>query len=243
MSISDIEFLAHQDTEIGTLILRQRTYPARPGTVVTEITLDHAFLMSSHITFSERALSRVALEMHAGEGLRILIGGLGLGYTAWEALQSPRVARAEVIEFSPGVIAWMEGGLVPLSGRLAAEPRLEIVEGDVFRRLVLPPDPTQTSFDLILIDVDHSPDDRLGGARNAGFYTADGLRAAQRHLAPGGVLGVWSYAESSPFAEALHQVFREVRIEPVTFVNDLIDEETTDWLFFARDPSHAQHGR
>ena len=49
------------------------------------------------------------------------------------------------------------------------------------------------------------------------------------------MLGVWSYAESSPFVEALHEVFREVRIEPVTFMNDLIDEETTDWLFFARD--------
>ena len=66
-------------------------------------------------------------------------------------------------------------------------------------------------------------------------HTAAGLRAAQRHLAPDGVLGVWSYAESSPFAEALREVFREVRIEPVTFVNDLLDEETTDWLFFARD--------
>jgi spermidine synthase len=129
----------------------------------------------------------------------------------------------------------MKQGLVPLSSRLAAEPRVKIVEGDVFQRLTRPPNPAGPLFDLILIDVDHSPAEQLADARTDGFYTAEGLRAARRHLAPGGVLGVWSYAESSPFAGALREVFQEVRIEPVTFVNDLIDEETTDWLFFARD--------
>ena len=234
MNDSDIEFLAHQDTAIGTLILRRRAFLSKPGTV-TEITLDHEFLMSSYITVSERALSRIALEMHTGDQLQVLVGGLGLGYTAWEVLQSSRVARAEVVEFVPAVLTWMKEGLVPLSSRLAAEPRVEIVEGDVFQGLALPPDPARPPCDLILIDVDHSPAEHLGEARNDGFYTAEGLRAARRHLAPGGVLGVWSYAESSPFAGALREVFREVRIEPVTFVNDLIDEETTDWLFFARD--------
>jgi spermidine synthase len=235
MSDSNFEFLAHQDTEIGTLILRRRALLSKPGTVVTEITLDHEFLMSSYVTVSERALSRVALEMHPGASLQVLVGGLGLGYTAWEVLQSPRVARAEVVEFVPAVIDWMRDGLFPLSSRLAATPRLELVVGDVFERLAAPPDPAAPRFDLILIDVDHSPAERLGDSCNDGFYTAEGLRAARRHLAVGGVLGVWSYAESSPFAGALREVFREVRIEPVTFVNDLIDEETTDWLFFARD--------
>jgi spermidine synthase len=234
MSRSNIEFLAHQDTAIGTLILRRRALLSKPGTTVTEIMLDHAFLMSSHITFSERALARVALEMHAGSALQVLVGGLGLGYTAWEALASPRVARAEIVEFSPGVIAWMRQGLVPLSSELCAEPRAQIVEGDVFERLALAPESAGPRFDLILIDVDHSPAEPLLEAHSHAFYTADGLRAARRHLAPGGVLGVWSYAESSPFAEALRAVFREVRVEPVTFVNDLIEEETTDWLFFAR---------
>ncbi len=235
MDDSNIEFLAHQDTAIGTLILRRRALLSRPGTVVTEITLDHEFLMSSYITVSERALARIALEMHSGSQLQVLVGGLGLGYTAWEILQSSRVARAEVVEFVPAVIAWMKQGLVPLSSRLAAAPRVQIVEGDVFRRLALPSDPVGPLFDLILIDVDHSPAEQLDTTRDNGFYTTEGLRAARRHLAPGGVLGVWSYAESSPFAEALREVFREVRIEPVTFVNDLVDEEMTDWLFFARD--------
>jgi len=234
---SNIEFLAYEDTAIGTLILRRRELLSKPGTVVTEITLDHEFLMSSYITFSERALSRIALEMHAGDALQVLVGGLGLGYTAWEALQSPRVARAEVVELIPQVIQWMQQGLLPLSDALSSEPRIELVAGDVFQQLSQPPGTDTPKFDLILIDVDHSPDERLGEPSHGGiggFYSADGLRLARRHLAREGVLGVWSYAESSPFADALREVFREVRVEPVTFVNDLIDEETTDWLFFAR---------
>lgn len=234
MKSSNIEFLDHQDTAIGTLILRRRTLLSRPDTVVTEITLDHEFLMSSHITFSERALSRVALEMHTGEQLQVLVGGLGLGYTAREALDS-RVARVEVVEFVPAVIGWMKDGLVPLSSELTADRRVEIVEGDVFERLALPPEPEDPRFDLILIDVDHSPAEHLDDAGNDGFYTPQGLRAARRHLAPGGVLGVWSYAESSPFVDGLREVFGEVRVEPVRYVNDLIEEDTTDWLFFARD--------
>jgi spermidine synthase len=191
MADSNVEFLAHQDTTIGTLILRRRELLSRPGTVITEIMLDHALLMSSCNTVSERALSRIALEMYAGDGLEVLVGGLGLGYTAWEVLRSPRVARVEVVELVPAAIEWMRDGLLPLSTD-------------------------------------------LGDAGNHGFYTAAGLRAARRHLAPDGVLGVWSYAESSPFADALREVFGEVRIEPVTFHNELTGEDATDWLFFAR---------
>ena len=235
MSASNIEFLASEDTEIGTLILRRRELLSKPGTVVTEITLDHEFLMSSYITASERALASRALEMHPGDALQVLVGGLGLGYTAWEALQSPRVARAEVVEFVPAVTRWMKEGLLPLSSALGADPRIEVVTGDVFQRLARPPDAAARTFDLILIDVDHSPGERLGGSPYREFYGADGLRQARRHLSPDGVLGVWSYAESSPFADALRAVFQVVRVEPVTFRNDLIDETTTDWLFFAHD--------
>ncbi|MEE9608776.1 MAG: spermidine synthase, partial [Myxococcota bacterium] len=82
MNRSNIEFLACEDTAIGMLVLRRRALLSKPGTVVTEITLDHEFLMSSYITVSERALSRIALETHKGGQLQVLVGGLGLGYTA-----------------------------------------------------------------------------------------------------------------------------------------------------------------
>lgn len=232
MSPSNLEILAYEDTPLGPLCLRRRELLSMPGTVVTEVTLNHEFLMSSYNTVSERALSRIALEMHAGTELRVLVGGLGLGYTAHAALASPRVARVEVVEFLPEVMDWLERDLVPLSGELKADERFAPVPGDVYARLAAPP---AESFDLILIDVDHAPDDPLGSASSF-FYTEEGLERASRHLAPGGVLGVWSYAGSSPFARALREVFAEVRVEPVPFFNELIDEETTDWLFFARSP-------
>ena len=230
MSAPKLEILAYESTPLGLLCLRRRALPGRPETLVTEITLDHEFLMSSWLTASERALATSALALHAGTKLRVLVGGLGLGYTAHAALASERVATVEVVEYLPQVIDWLRRGLVPLATELNADARLEVVKGDVYARLASAP---AEPFDLILIDVDHSPFENLGGT-NAAFYTEEGLRLARRHLAKGGVLGVWSYAEHSPFSEALRRVFPDVREEAVTVTNDLIDEEQTDWLFFAR---------
>ena len=95
-------------------------------------------------------------------------------------------------------------------------------------------EPARRRFDLILVDVDHSPDERLGG-HNAGFYTKSGLELARQHLASDGVLGVWSYAESSPFLDALRSVFGRVDVELVTFENLIIEETETNWLFLASD--------
>ena len=225
------EVIAYETTDLGILCLRQRELLVERGTIVTEVTLNHEFLMSSLYTDSEQVLAQTALQMHPGQDLQVMVGGLGLGYTAWEALRCDRVAAVEVVELLPQVIDWLAQGLVPLSPELIGEPRLVVTEGDVYGRLMAAP---ESCFDLILIDVDHSPDERLG-EESVSFYTAAGLSAARQHLAPGGVLAVWSYAESSPFSEALHEVFTEVRVEPVTYDNQLINEQRTDWLFFARN--------
>jgi spermidine synthase len=227
------EILACEDTKLGLLILRRRELLSRPGTIVTEITLNHEFLMSSYLTLSERSLAQHALALHQGVQLDVLVGGLGLGYTAHEVLAAggERVARVEVVEFLPEVIDWVGRDLVPLSGALQADPRLHLIEGDIYKRLSRAP---EQKYDLVLIDVDHSPDEHLGNA-NADFYTEAGLRRASAHLADAGILAVWSYAEHSPFASALRSVFRDVRVEPISVVNDLVDEEQTDWLFFARN--------
>jgi len=238
MSKSNLEILAYEPSPLGLLCLRRRELLSQPGTIVTEVTLNHEFLMSSLYTDSERALARTALQMHSGDDLRVLVGGLGLGYTAREALLSSHVARVEVVELLPQVIDWLARGLVPLSTELQRamgnetgdQRRLVVTEGDVYRRLTGPPDEL---LDVILIDVDHSPEEHLGD-QSARFYTTQGLLAARRHLAADGVLAVWSYAESSPFADALREVFEQVRVEPVTYDNQLIDQLQTDWLFFAR---------
>lgn len=228
--MSNLKILAYEDSPLGHLCLRHRELLCEPGTFVTEVTLNHEFLMSSLYTDSERELARIAIEMNQADGLRVLVGGLGLGYTARSALQSSRVSHVEVVELLPQVIDWLEQGLVPLSLELGSESRLDVQQGDVYGRLA---GPCTRPFDVILIDVDHSPDERLG-EENAAFYSAEGLRAAKEHLAPGGVLAVWSYAESSPFAVALQSVFENVQVKPVSYNNQLIDGRQTDWLFFAQ---------
>ena len=227
---SNLEILAYEETPLGILCLRRRELLSMPGKIVTEITLDNAFLMSSLHTDSERALASVAAEMHGGSDLRILVGGLGLGYTVDAILGFDQVRSVEVIEFLPQVISWLEDGLVPLSEKLNGDERLKIVEGDCFARMWETP---TGLYDLILIDIDHSPDDRLGSVDQR-FYSEEGLKHARGHLVQGGILGIWSYEESSPLSEALEATFGEVRIEPVTHENILIDETHTDWLFFAR---------
>ena len=232
MAKSPIEFLAYEETPLGPICLRRRELLSQPGVIVTEVTLNHEFLMSSLYTESEKTLTRMAIEMHGGDQLQVMIAGLGLGYTAFEALESNHVDRVEVIELLPQVIGWMNDGLTPLSRMLSDDPRLAVTQADAYSVLASSP---EKNFDLILIDIDHSPDDRLGTGDSFTFYSRQGLSTAKKHLRPGGLLGVWSYAESSSFADALRSKFKTVRVVPITHQNELIHEEHTDWLFFAFD--------
>jgi len=231
MKPPNLEILAYVDTPLGPLCLRRRELLAEPGTVVTEVTLDHAFLMSSYNTDSERAISNRSIEIHGGHELNALVGGLGLGYTAAELLRHRHVASVEVIEFLPQVIEWLQQGLVPLSSELNSAVQLKLSAGDVYQRLHENP---SEQFDLIVIDVDHSPSDQLGAEEHQ-FYTVEGLSRAKRHLRQGGILAVWSYAESSSFSQALRDTFAEVFVEPIKTSNSLVGHDQTDWLFFGRD--------
>lgn len=231
MPKNNLEILAYETTPLGDLCLRRRELLSSPGTVITEITLAHELLMSSYITDSERALANEALARHSGHDLSVLVGGLGLGYTAHEVLQSQRVGRVDVTEFLPEVVGFLRDGLVPLSQALLADSRFSVRDGDVYAQLRGGVD---QAWDLVLIDVDHSPDEPLGTS-NGDFYTEAGLIRAKQHLRPDGLLAVWSYAENSPFVDALREVFASVEAVPITVLNDLVDEEQTDWLFIARD--------
>jgi spermidine synthase len=226
----EFEIVAYEPSPIGMICLRRRHAESEADGFVTEITLDHRFLMSSCVTDSERALAFHAFSMHAGDGLQVLVGGLGLGYTAREALRCERVARVDVVEFLPPVIDWLARDLIPLAATLKSDARFAVTLDDVYRLLSGPP---ARHYDVILIDVDNSPDEQLGEA-NDSFYTEAGLASAKQHLAEGGVLGVWSYADSATFERALRRVFREVRVEPVQFSNDVVGETETNWLFLAR---------
>ena len=232
------EILAYEETSLGPLCLRRRRTLREPVHTVTEITLNHEFLMSSLHTDSERALAEIAIGRLAGEnsepsgdddsGWRVLVGGLGLGFTAAAALRCPGVARVDVVEFLPPVIAWLRSGLVPLSEELNQESRLHVHQGDVYRRLLEPP--RGAAYHAILIDVDHSPDDRLDDT-NANFYSVEGLRRAAAHILPGGVLALWSYDESTPLLRHMREVYRDVESRPIRYHNLHVGESFTDWLY------------
>lgn len=225
----DFEVLAAEPTELGLIWLRERTTPA--GRAV-EISLDHEFLMSSATTDSERALASRALALHGGDALRALVGGLGMGATAHELLRSPRLASVRVVELLQPVLDWHARGLVPLAAALRGDARFAAERGDVYARLLGEPRAAER-YDLVLIDVDHSPDERLGPS-SASFYAAASLACAKRHLAPGGVLGVWSYTSAPRFEAELRATFSEVRVECVAFANALDDVREENWVYFGR---------
>jgi len=233
MTTPRLEILAYEQTALGPLCLRRRLTVSDPPQVVTEITLNHEFLMSSLHTDSERALSEIPLSQLSGDGLKVLIGGLGLGYTAHAALASQRVTRVEVVEFLPQVIRWLEEGLVPLASELNGDTRLVIAEGDIYARLLGPP--KELLYDAILIDVDHSPADQLWDC-HSNFYTTAGIEHAANHLHPGGILALWSYAEHTPLLDAMQQVqaLTDVQAHSITYYNQHVHEEFTDWLYVAR---------
>ena len=175
MTDPSLEILAYEDTELGPLCLRRRRPLSDPDSVVVEITLNHEFLMSSRDTASERALADESLARLPGSGWRILVGGLGLGYTARAALDHRAVAAVEVVEFLPPVLDWYARGLFPLARELGEDSRMSVSQGDVYARLAEAPG---DAWDAILIDVDHSPEERLVGPRRA-FYTAAGVGAVR----------------------------------------------------------------
>ncbi len=204
MSSSELDVIDAVDTPIGMVYLSRRHPVGQPSVTVYDVEIDGHLLMSSFNPVSERRLSTSALALHQGQGdLRVLVGGLGLGYTAHAALESPRVSSVRVVDKLDFIIKWMRSGLLPLSEQLTTDPRVELVQGDVYSDLLAP---AAETFDLILVDVDHAPDWLLDPA-SAPFYTVAGQQIVFQRLAPGGVLGVWSAHESAAFRAVMEEVY------------------------------------
>jgi spermidine synthase len=224
------EELDRAPTPWGEVLLVRRRVPGAPDGAAYEVKLGGALLMSSLVTESERALASLALSPPEPARPRVLVGGLGLGATAAQALAEPRVTEVEIVELLPQVIDWHRRGLVPLARTLTSDPRCRLVQADVFARLEARP---TTRWDAILLDVDHSPDALLRPEHGA-FYTRQGLAAAAEHLAPGGVLGVWSALAPEPeFERRLAAVFARVRGVPVAFWNANNDADEVNAVYLA----------
>ena len=127
------EELDFQPTPLGDISLRCRREPKLDNELAYEVKLGDEFLMSSLFTVGERALATHTLNAHGGETLAVLIGGLGLGYTAAAALDCNNADEVVVVEALAPVIDWHERGLVPLGPVLSAASRCRFVHGDFFQ--------------------------------------------------------------------------------------------------------------
>lgn len=166
---------------------------------VTELVVDGVFAMDTVHTATERALATLALDRLAGNALRVLVGGLGLGFTARALLDSPLVAHVEVVELHAPLVGWARAGLVPALAGLLDDERVALTVGDV---VDVVPRLSPGTFDAVLLDVDNGPGFLIHPG-NAAVYRGRFLAVASRVLAPGGVLAVWSADPSPELADEL----------------------------------------
>lgn len=160
-------------------------------------------LMNSRLSGSEEALARLScLRLQGREQPKILIGGLGMGFTLRAALaELGSGAQVTVAELLPAVVAWARGPMAEVFGKSLTDPRVSIYEGDVGRLIRS----SRSAYDAILLDVDNGPEG-LTRKTNDSLYDLPGLSSAQAALASGGVLAVWSSAPDSAFTRRLRQV-------------------------------------
>jgi spermidine synthase len=175
------------------------------------IRLGQTELMNSRVSGSEEALATVALARLHGPAPRILIGGLGMGFTLRAALAAlgPQ-ARVVVAELVPAVVRWARGAMAEVFGASLADPRAEIREADVADVIAA----GRSAYDAILLDVDNGPEGLTRDA-NDWLYGVAGLGTARAALRPGGILAVWSSAPDRGFTRRLRQAGYDVEEVPV----------------------------
>jgi spermidine synthase len=187
------------ETPRGELVLRQDGEHF-------EVISNGLFLMDTRNGESERALVREALERAHAPG-HVLVGGLGVGFSLQEALTDDRVARVTVIEIEPTIVGWQRTHLARLTGGALSDRRAEIVIADLRDHLAR----TRDRYDAICLDVDNGPDWTVTDA-NTSLYDDAGTASLAGRLTPGGVLTVWSAAQSPSYERVLRRHFGKVDI-------------------------------
>ena len=219
--------VARASSPRGEVVLRRRHDPERPDAPsVLELRVNGIFVMDTLESSSEVELARAALR-EAASAERVLVGGLGLGFTTHEVLADHRVRTVVVAELEDALVRWFRDGTIGHARSYLADSRLHLACAPVQQVVA---EARDASYDLVLLDVDNGPD-FLVHEDNAELYRPTFLADVRRVLAPGGVVAVWSASRSKALESALTAVFgasRTVEL-PVT----LQDREEAYWLHLA----------
>lgn len=181
------ETIVSASTPRGEIALRERRAP--DGEVVHELVVAGVFAMDSGDTSTETRLAEESLSRTEAPG-RVLVGGLGLGFTVWQVLKDRRVKHVDVVEIETDLVEWARLGLVPTLGLVARHPRVSVHAGDiapVLRGEATPAGP----WDLVLLDVDNGPS-FLVHEDNEQIYAPEALADALARVSPGGTLAIWA---------------------------------------------------
>lgn len=185
----------------GEVVLRERRDDNTP--TILELRVNGVFVMDTLETSSERALANAALAL-VDRPARVLVGGLGLGFTLHEVLADSRVESCTVVEIEQAVVDWMRDGTIAHGAKFLADERVNVVVADVAVALA---EAGKAAYDLVLLDVDNGPGYLVHDANEA-LYQQPFLQAA--HHATAGVLAIWSAAEAPQLGAAMEAVFGNV---------------------------------
>lgn len=234
MSIN-LEELDYANTDIGELILRRRRFPMLGDTDVFEVILNDEYLMSSLYTAGEIALANLGLDALHEDESNVIVGGLGLGYTAAAALERGSVRELVVVEALANVVDWHERELLPVSDRLTRDPRCSFHVGNFFAEAAngfasLGP---ARRWHAVLLDIDHSPRHVLNPA-NTPFYTASGLAKLRDSLHDKGVFALWSNdPPDQEFVGLLDQIFTSYDAHVIDIDNPLSNNTGRNTVYVA----------
>jgi len=239
---SIFEELDYQATPFGEISLRKRSEPRLDHKLIYEVKLGDEFLMSSLFVEAEEQLAKMGMEKLIANGIdktqNVIVGGLGLGYTALAALQYQSISSLRVIDVMQPVISWHKQGILPIGNVLNSDERCELIQGDFF---ALATDSAQgfindQPVDAVLLDIDHSPSHWLKDT-NANFYSLKSLAKMATKIIPGGVFALWSNdLPDDEFVSHLHKVFSDVEAEVVRFDNPYSGGESTNSVYLATMP-------
>ncbi|WP_319407814.1 spermidine synthase [uncultured Desulfosarcina sp.] len=232
----NFEELDFQKTHMGELVLQRRRMLSLDGREVYEVKLGDDYLMSSLFHDSEVALADLGLGALDGAGWDVVVGGLGLGYTAAAALQFKQVTRLVIVEALAPVIEWHRRGLVPNGKALTLDDRCVYHQADFFalvRGDGFDPEVKGTRFDAILLDIDHTPECWLHRSHGE-LYSSMGLNRLKSFLKPHGIFALWSNdPPDDAFVHRLSSVFAGAEGFPVQFDNPLLQTGATNGVYLA----------